>query len=204
MHKVFFWRIILISLLINSGLAAQEAARISFLNGKVIHVDSVSYDSIEICFHTKASQKKKLRCISTSHVFSVTDKEANELVFYTPQHEGERTVEDMYQFLQGQQDAKNSIRSNFIASWWFMAGVVSGSALGLVVHTDIALAPLPIVLPLAAHLNGVNLNAYPLELKSQAYIEGFEKEIRSKRVYRALQGAVIGSLSGLIISNSTR
>lgn len=191
-------------MLISSGLAAQEAARISFINGKVIHVDSVSYDSIEICYHTKASQKKKLRCISIFHVFSVTDKESNEFVFYTPQHEGDRAVEDMRQYLHGQQDAKNSRKSNFRANWWFMAGVVSGSALGLVVHTDIALAPLPIVLPLAAHLNGVNLNAYPLEGKSQAYIEGFGKEIRSKRVYRALQGAVVGSLSGLIISNSIR
>lgn len=204
MHKVFLGINIVASFLVCSRLCAQSEARICFLNGKVIYVYSLSFDSITIRYQIKESKKQKMRSISTAHVFSIYDSNGFETVFYSPQNENDRQLEDMRQFIQGQADARDNRQSNARARWWFIAGVASGSALGFVVHTDILLAPLPIAFPIIAHYNGVNPNAYQLVGKSQAYIEGFEKEIRSKKVYRALQGAIIGSLSGLIISNTIR
>lgn len=203
-HKVFFTYGIVIMLLAINILQAQTLEQITFLNGNKISVWSLSIDSSFVHYSSKQSKKNKLRKISCEHVFSIRDNVGEETVIYVPKNEVDRSVNEMREFIQGQIDAKASKQSSSRAMWWFFSGVASGCVLGLVVQADMQMAPLPVALPVFAHFNGVNLQSYPLLGKSKDYIEGFEKEIRNKKVYRAFQGAIIGSLSGLIIMNSIR
>jgi hypothetical protein len=192
---------LLVGIWFSLPLVGQDT--IYFLNGdirlgKIIHSDSITFSYSYI-------QKKKVkeRTISQDLVFSIHFESGKRKIIYTDSTtEYTETVEEMQLRLWGMHDANEHYR----ATWITVGGVVSQAVVGYFLYDSFFAGVGPL-----AYTLGVSLSAtrppqqqYRTE-EIQAnphYQNGYMEVAKSKKIYGALAGSIIGLTVGILAGNA--
>jgi hypothetical protein len=213
----FIFVLILTTLICFSNTAFSQH-RILLLNGKEIFgkVTDTSKPEIEYQF-TKKNGKVLERFIEKSRVFSITDTITNqERIIYQKDTETDYSVEEMRYYIKGEQDAAKGYkaRTTFAVGFVTAFGVVAADSYGKVRNSQgeilegfyhrepgIINIAYPMVFTLLSSIPKVKVNVNKLDDKSYlnhtAYLDGYERVARSKKIFSGLKGSALGIASGI-------
>jgi len=163
-------------------------------NGKQIEIGEFRLDPNG--FIGYKTLKNKYKSIESIDVFSIIEKNGQELLIYKPDStlEGAFNLIEMRAFVQGQTDALN----NFKSPWITGGGVVLMSAAPLVINPVFVLLVAGSYCTIIGITKPVKNN---LEIPAQYtsdnyYLEGYKKEVKRKRIRNAIIGSGIGLAIG--------
>ena len=190
-----------------ASVGQEKAPSILMMTGKVLEGKVTSEDSSYIYYeHEKKSGKVKSKKLDWERVFSFTDESGNEkLVYVEDSAIGNFFTEDeMRAYIRGEQDAWNGYKSN----WTIWTGIPIAGGVGFLLSSS----PLVFVVPFAYMVvasmpkykmtPGSILNAE--DLKNPAYILGYERTARSKRLFKSLASGLAGAAIGVAIGQLTK
>jgi len=156
---------------------------------------------------TKKNGKTKELIIWKDQVFSITTS-GKEKFYYTQDSSDEMSysVEEMRLYVYGQQDARANHKTTLPMIVGFTVSGVLGAYLG---SRNSALV---LVTPVAGTLIGsATQNNKPKKknarsekvLSSPAYIEGYRKGARGKKIFKTIAASVVGAVAGSIVGFAT-
>ncbi len=188
-------------------LQAQNAT-MWLTNGKKVEIqsyrlmDSAYQDPVIEYYNLKGKAKLK----NTYDIFSITDAQKNEKVFYTKDLEigNDFEIEQMREFLEGKSDA----RITYNGQWFLIGGIAAGSAAVFIPSLTTASATIPvgqILLPVGYIIVGGNTTKSFKQIEKQIpehknddfYKMGYQKGVQEKRLRNTLIGTSIGVVAGL-------
>ncbi len=172
------------------------------MNGRELGCNIIDDSGTVFIFElTKKSGKVKVRDIHKSDVFSVKRAGGTEEILYAmDEFLGEiYTVDEMRFYLAGEHDA----RENFDAWPTFIVGFVVCGASGYLGQDGFFTAIVP---PLAYTLLQLapkikireSTMSSPNYKHNDIYADGYEPPARSRKIFRALQGSLCGSATGIL------
>ena len=196
MKKIIFFIVFVLSA---SFVYSQNVLWLN--NGKKIEIGEFRFSKNETgidFIQYKSLKRNKSKAIELTDVFSITEKNGNEIIVYSQNTQlGDSfNILEMKSFVQGQTDAKN-----FKSPSTIIGGVVIG---GLSVLT---LNPL-LAIPLGGgYSSGIGLTKGsknkiiipPEYCDNPHYLLGYQKKVKEKRI----KNAIIGSLIGLGVGFAT-
>ncbi len=173
-------------------------------NGKKINIGEFKIENKD--FITYKSLKNKDKSIETYEVFSLIEKDGNEIIVYNQDttYEGAFSLLEMRAFVQGQTDASQKFKSPLITA----GGIVLMTASSVVIN------PVFVILVSGAYCTTIGLTKpsdkklnIPTEYKNNDhYVLGYKKETKHKRIKNAIIGSGIGLAVGFttfaIINNN--
>ena len=144
---------------------------------------------------------------STDNVFSITHADGKEEIIYSPdtlgflvtdvvEPEVDYTVEEMRRYIYGAQDGKKVKKA---AALWTSAGISTiGSGLGAF-YGPIAPATYILVLGTTRQKPNERLVSHPEYIQDEAYLAGYSKAARKRKIIAAAEGGLIGLAIGIPI-----
>lgn len=196
--KVF--RILLVTLFLfpySEIIFAQK--KITLLNGKEINSDHVEIQETHLLYQKLTKKDSSdLKRIYLGNVFSITYLNGEERVLYKQDTliGNDFSVEEMRMFITGEQEARQSYHNKlpFVAGFAF--GVAGGMFLG--VYSFIAPAVGSQIFALG-YPNMKNQAVFEKSLISnQAFVTGYQKRARQKKINSSLLGGGIGLVLTII------
>ncbi len=188
------------------GVAQQSDPVILLMTGKVLDGTVTSEDSAYIYYeYEKSSGKVKQKKLDWERVFSHTVNGEETVVYLEDSTNGNYfTEEEMRYYILGEQDAQNGYKSN----WTVWAGVPVTAGLGYVLSSSPLVFATPFVYMLAASMPKYKMTpssiSNPEYLKNPAYILGYERTARTKRLFKSLASGVAGAAIGVAIGQLTK
>jgi len=196
---------LLFALLLFSSLILNGQETLLLLNGKKYSGTAIDTSGLKINFDIYRSGKKaKHKSFYRDQVFSITNEQGKEHVFYYPDMNfvDEYTVENMRLEISGRIDG-----FNFKTKWvypvgiatGFLAGYLSkGSALSVVIPVAfIGVVQIPIVK--IQH----NTISNPIFLGDDFYAGGYDRSARMKRTKHAIISGFAGIIAGILLYEVT-
>lgn len=179
--------------------------QILLMTGKVIEGRVTSQDSqyVHYTFEKRAG-KTKARKLELERVFSVTDENGQERVVYLMDTAigNYFTENEMRFYIKGEQDAMNSYK----AHWVVLVGVPVTGGVGFALSHSILVFAVPFVYLLGTSVPKYTINpgkvSSPELLKQPAYVLGYERTARTKRLFKALASGVLGTAVGFVAGQS--
>lgn len=164
-------------------------------SGRVIDTTAESIQYLDI----KSKKFNKVRTVDKERIFSIKYSSGNEVIFYNPDTIGEDDFsrEEMRYFIYGEQDALK-----YRAPMATIGGIVTGAIAGPFIGGTAGLAfLLPGTYSILTGSRWIKINKStvrnPQLLKEKAYLLGYERIARHKRVQNALKGSGLGLLLGV-------
>jgi hypothetical protein len=197
--------IILFSVVFFTTQAQKNTDKILLMTGKTLEGSVTSSDSASLYYtFVKKSGKEKEQKLDLERVFSVTNEQDVEEVYYVMDTlVGDYFSEqEMRDYIDGERDAANYSHSN----WTIAAGVPITAAAGFFLSSTILVFPVPFAYTVAAALPPYKLKGEkgvkPSKAGSPAYVLGYEREARTKRVFKSLIAGLVGTASGFALGLS--
>ncbi|GAB4286815.1 MAG: hypothetical protein Kow0068_12470 [Marinilabiliales bacterium] len=168
------------------------------LNSDHIEINKFSIDTIKrVISYTKKNGKVKF--IPFDHIYSITDSSGMEKIYYHkhPQDSTSLSVEDMYWYLKGSDDAYNNYKNPAFYVGGFVTGALSGYSF---VHFGVLPTVVyPVVIGLTSPSEKKIIKRNPEYAQNQYYIKGYKEAGANKRTWSSLVGAFSGFAAGLTI-----
>lgn len=185
--------------------AQSDKPHILLMTGKIIEGELLSTDTSYVYYNfTKRNGKVEPKSLDLERVFSVTDAQGNEQVLYAMDTTVGNffTEQEMRYYIQGEQDAMES----YSANWTIFVGLPVTAGLGFVASSTVLVFAVPFVYLVGASLpkykmrslEGVDVNL----LREPAYVLGYERTARSKRLFKSLVSAVAGTAIGFVVGQA--
>lgn len=205
MNKLFgpkFMRILLFFTLFLAFQQLKAQDIILTMSGNEIPCRVVSDSTLEIRFEVaKNKGKYKAHSMHRSDVFSIT-RNGSESVLYAPDAilGDELSVQELRIYIAGEQDA----RKNYKAVPTMLVGVaLAGTAAYVSEGAFLGTIAIPIVYPLAQLIPVIKIKEHtisnPNHRYNNIYASGYEGVARSKKIFSAFKGVLIGSVSGYLL-----
>jgi len=182
--------------------SAQEQPSILLMSGKVLSGEVTGQDSLYVYYDLhKRNGKKKSAKLDLERVFSVTAQDGSEQVIYVMDTAigNYFSVDEMRLYIKGEQDAISYYRGN----WTILLGLPLTAGLGYVIPPSVFSFSVPFV-----YLVGTGLPRYriprdkvdhPELVTEPAYVLGFERAARNKRLFKSLATGLIGTSLGFAL-----
>lgn len=197
--------IILFCGLLDHSFSQQSDPHILLMTGKVLEGSVTSVDTVYVYYDYEKKNGKVLhRKLDLERVFSVTDEQGEEEIIYQMDTAVGNyfTEKEMRYYIMGEQDAMEGYRAN----WTVWVGVPTSAAVGYAVSSTIVVFAVPFVYLVAASLPKYKIRegsvSDPELLREPAYILGYERTARSKRLFKSLSSAVVGTAIGFVVGQS--
>lgn len=177
----------------------QADDEILLLSGKTIQGKVTSEDSTYLYYDFyKKSGKSKARKFELERVFSITNTEGERLIYEEDSTKGNTlSVQEVGDYIQGEQDAMEYYRGD----WTLLAGVPVTTGLGYVLTPSVFTFAIPF-----AYLVATGVPKYkipnPDMAENEAYLLGFERVARNKRLFKSLAAGLIGTTLGFVAKES--
>jgi hypothetical protein len=193
----------------SSGVAFGQEAEPSILliTGKTVEGTVVNEDSLFIHYvFEKRSGKRVEKKLDWERVFSFVDAEGNERVIYVPDSTlgNYFTEEEMRYYIKGEQDALSGYKSN----WTIWVGVPVSGGLGYVLSSSPLVFTVPFFYMIGAALPKYKMTPSSISdaslLRQPAYILGYERTARTKRLFKSLASGMVGAAVGVLIGQLTK
>lgn len=192
-------------LVMTSAVFSQAEQDILLMTGKVIRGTVTGNDSVNLFYDFyKKNGKTKARTLEMERVFSVISDGGDErIIYYMDTAVGNYfTVDEMRYYIQGEQDAMQYYHAN----WTIAAGLPITSGLGYVLSGTIFAFAVPFV-----YLVGSGMPKYKIDknkissahlVSEPAYVLGYERTARNKRLFKALFTGLAGTAIGFTIGQT--
>lgn len=201
----FHSMVMLVAVLLFAGLTNQLKAQDTLLlmNGQELHCRITQDSGTVFVFElAKKNGKIKIREIHKNDVFSVTKAGEKEVILYAQDEPlgNIYTVDEMHFYLAGERDARN----NFKAWPTFAVGFIICGAIGYIGQDGVitALGP-PLAYTLFQLIPKIKIKestmSSPDYKYNDFYADGYEPPARSRKLFKAMQGSLGGSATGILI-----
>lgn len=197
---------------INKKIETSEAEKSSDLKLKKEYLIIKKSKKIEQLnkLESKTIASIKYKSIATErkeNVFSIIHADGKEEIIYSPdtlgflvtdvvEPEVDYTVEEMRRYIYGAQDGKKVKKA---AALWTSAGISTiGSGLGAF-YGPIAPATYILVLGTTRQKPNERLVSHPEYIQDEAYLAGYSKAARKRKIIAAAEGGLIGLAIGIPI-----
>lgn len=197
--------ILILTLLLSlQYVSAQDT--LTLLTGKSVAIKLDSITDNLVYFQLIKKNKMKAKVLDKESVFSIMHKDGTETVIYRrdPDNGYDFSEQDMRYYIYGAQDANKGYKN----PWATMFGLAIGGSLGYALNEEFYVAAIPFVVPLLAGVTGVSYNKGsvrdPEFRKSEAYQSGYFKAARSRKIFNALVGSVVGTGAGLVLGSELK
>lgn len=196
MRCTFLWVFLMIT---GAAMAQQAPNEILLMTGKIVHGQVTGRDSLHLFY--EFGSKEKAKKLDLERVFAWTTADGSEQVLYQVDTTAERffTVDEMRYYIQGEQDARKSYKAN----WTLLAGVPLAAAAGFALNGSVVVFTVPFLTMVLAGIPSYTIRAKQMSntslITQPAYVLGFERTARNKRLFKALGGAVVGAAAGVLV-----
>ena len=182
---------------LTNGLAQDKVTLISgaVLDGKVVQVS----DSL-VNYEQQKKGRTKTRELDAYRVFSVEYADGREVIVYEQDTAlgNYFSKDEMRLFIMGEQDASE----NYKGSKAFLVGLGLGIAGGLAIPESFLVVGVPVGSTLLAMAPRIKIKpelARDRKLLSEpAYLLGFERTARNKKIQNILKGSVLGTILSVV------
>lgn len=191
------------------GQFAEQLPRLDtvyLINGKVLLSTETQVDSNQVTLqHVKGKRKREKRVV-LEMVYAVAFAGGGDTILYEPDTVNGFyfTQEQMGYFVAGQRDARMHYRSHV----WGVTGLVLGGAIGYAAYDQFYVIAFPFVYTVLAGATQPRLSGreeLPIAMiQNQAYLAGFQRVARSRKVFNALRTSLVGTALGVTIGNLAR
>jgi hypothetical protein len=189
------------------SIGQQNPNSILMMTGKVLTGTVTGEDSNYIYYEfEKKSGKVKEKKLDWERVFSFHDENGIEkLVYIEDTTIGNYFTEDeMRAYIRGEQDAWDGYKSN----WTVWVGVPVTGGLGFLLSSSPLVFAVPFAYMVVASMPKYKMTpgsiTYAEDLKNPAYILGYERTARSKRLFKSLASGIAGVAMGVAIGQLTK
>ena len=190
-----------------ASIAQQKSSSILMMTGKVLDGVVTGEDSSFIYYdYEKKSGKVKSKKLDWERVFAFTDEAGVEKLVYI----GDSTIgnhfteSEMRAYIRGEQDAWNGYKSN----WTVWTGVPITGGLGFLLSSSPLVFVVSFAYMVVASMPNYKMTPGSIsnasDLKNPAYILGYERTARSKRLFKSLASGVAGAAIGVAIGQLTK
>lgn len=195
--------------LISFGLCTVtlQAQSILMMTGKIIDGKVTKEDSAYIYYdYEKKSGSIKSKTLDWERVFSYTDASGVETMVYVEDTTigNYFTEQEMRDYIRGEQDAWNGYKSN----WTVWVGVPLTGGVGYLLSSSPLVFTAPFVYMVIASMPKYRMTPSsikdPDDLKNPAYILGYERTARTKRLFKSLVSGVAGTAMGIVVGQLTK
>lgn len=197
----------LLAVLSIPGYSQDSDESILLMTGKVIDGHVYDRDSMYIYYNEiRNSGKEKQGKLDLERVFSYTDKDGQEKIIYVVDSLAGNyfSIEEMRHYIAGEQDASDAYHANWVI---YSAAPVAGAA-GYVLSSSFLVFGVPFIYVVGTSVFPISLNEDKIkhkDLKSEpAYVLGYERTARSKRIFKALISSVTATALGFAIGQATK
>ncbi|HBH05718.1 MAG TPA: hypothetical protein DDX92_03850 [Flavobacteriales bacterium] len=179
---------------------------ITLINGQTVIGEVLEVNQDYIVYNYFKKKKTIKKGVSPLIVYSIAYASGQREVIYEKNEEEDLylTKEEMLYFIKGQQDAREYYRTRGI----FIGGFAIGGVAGYVLYDEIYVATVPFLYSVGAGLTNIEVRQNPSTTedirRTAAYQEGYLKVARSRKVFAALAGSVLGTAAGIFAGNVTR
>lgn len=175
------------------------------MTGKIIEGRVTGQDTQYIYYTFERNSGKVItRKLDLERVFSITDSSDNErLIYYMDTLVGNYfTVDEMRFYIKGEQDAMQY----YDAYWAIWVGVPLTTGVGYVLSHSILVFAVPFLYVVGSsipkyHLTEKRVSSTDL-LKEPAYVLGYERTARGKRLFKSLASGLVGTAIGFAMGQS--
>ena len=176
---------------------------IFFLNGDIRLGKVTLSDSETFSYSYMRKSKVKERTISLSLVYSIHFENGEKQIFYTDSTTAfQLSSEEMQHRLWGMHDANEHYRT----TWITIGGIVSQAVIGFFLYDSFysGIGPLAYTAGVSISNTQMPKESYrePKIMADIHYQEGYMEVAKSKKVYSALAGSIIGLTVGIIAGNA--
>lgn len=179
--------------------AQKNSDKILLMTGKTLEGLVTSSDSANLYYtFVKKNGKEKSQRLDLERVFSVINAQGEEEVYYVMDTlVGDYfSEEEMRDYIAGERDAAAYSRSN----WTLLAGIPITAAAGYALSSSILVFPVPFVYTVVGALPPykikVEKGAKSKKAGNPAYVLGYEREARTKRVFKSMIAGLVGTAAG--------
>lgn len=183
-----------------------QEPEILLMTGKVINAKVTSEDSLYIYYdYEKKNGKIKPKKLDWERVFSYTNEAGVEHVVYVTDTTSGNffSEEEMRYYIKGEQDALNGYRAN----WTLVTGIPLAGGAGFLLNSSPLVFTVPFIYMIGASLPEVKIApgsiSDPAYLRQPAYILGYERTARTKRLFKSLAAGVTGAAIGVVVGQMT-
>lgn len=184
---------------------SDKREELLMMSGKVIEGVVTGTDTAYIYYdyHAKGG-KVKPKKLDLERVFSIYDAAGNETVVYQMDTMigNYFSEEEMRMYIQGEQDAMSGYRAN----WIILLGLPVTGGLGFFIGSNVAVFTIPFAYLLGASLPGYRVRPESVSdasyLRSPAYMLGYERTAKNKRLFKALVTGLVGTTVGFVMSQT--
>jgi hypothetical protein len=169
------------------------------LNGKEVLTkpESINIDSLRIRFVDFKTGKKK--CIKKENVFSILNEKGGEKVVYKEDSTSlisDLSLEEMRMYIKGEQDSRKYFKAPAATVGGFFIG---GGSSFLVFYALIP--PATYIAIIGNHSPDMSKQQVsdPELLKNNMYVNGYQKQARSRKIANAELGGLAGFMVGLVV-----
>ena len=188
------------------SLNVVSQTQFNMIGGQQFDANIVSEDEENIVYEITKKNKSKQKTMPKERLFS-TITNGKETIHYRPDMGYYNyNVNDMRYYVYGQQDAYQYYKTPIAV---IVSGAV-GAAAGFWMGTEES--GLVVLSPLVGTIAGTLSQKHKPDpsktrsksyLKEPAYVLGYEKSARSKKVFNAIKGALVGSMVGATLGFAT-
>lgn len=173
----------------------QSFSKIILLNGKQQFTTEFSIDTLnnELIYR---NIKGKDRSYDLDDIFSVTDAEGNEKIFYKPEYADWPSANDVRNFIQGKTDGSNEYKAPLWTAGSFALGIGTPFILGF--YAPLIPAGLSTGVGVWPENKFIVENSSPLN-SNDFYKEGYKEAVRKRRVNNTLIGGFSGIITAMAI-----
>lgn len=190
---------------VNVAFGQDQKLEILLMSGKVLSGTMTSHDSIFMYFdEVRKSGKIKKGKLDLERVYSVTDSVGNKRIFYTMDSAFGNyfSQEEMRYYIYGEQDAMSTYKANWVV---FSAVPIAGGG-GLLLSSSFFVFAVPFLYVVGASIPKVTIKAKDIEhpemLSEPAYVLGYERTARSRRLFKALISGVASTAIGFTLGQA--
>lgn len=198
--RLHFLSSLCLAILLQLSLVSSAQTEFNLVGGQQLNAKIISETETEITFEiAKKNDKTKTKKIAKSRLFS-TVTNGLETIHYNPE-EGNihYSKDDMRYYVYGQQDAYQYYKT----TWTVIVAGVMGGVAGVWMGSEGS--ALLILAPVVGTIGGTLVQKHEPKpeltrsksyLKEPAYVLGYKKTARSKKIFNSIKSAVVGTLVG--------
>jgi len=172
------------------------------MTGNVLEGNVTSQDTLYLYYDlVKKSGKTKAKKLDLERVFSINGPNGEEkVIYYMDTVVGNYfTIDEMRFYIQGEQDASKYYRAN----WTIAAGLPITAGLGFVLSGTVFSFAVPFVYLVSTGISAYKINKNKISssnlVTEPAYVLGYERTARNKRLFKSLFAGLVGTAIGFTL-----
>ena len=186
--------------LILAGAKSQDTVKFTILNGEVLHLPVTGEDSVAF-FYDEVKRKRIVnRKLYKDVIYAVQYEGKPEVLMYKQDSASGNYLSavQMSNYIQGVQLANRERK----ALGYTIIGGLAGAASGFYLFNSFAAIGMPLAITGVAAIpnSAPKNNEHPL-FRNEFFRLGYEKRMRSKRVFNVLRSSILGVIGGVVLGN---